>query len=154
MVFSALMFENLRFSTSSIFLVFAFPGMCVISILQDTHFQKDSIIYFLKLAQLCLNHFVFKGVTAYPLVLVAILGNTLKRHKRLVNGNESRTYECAFCTKKKNQRVQRNETPESVLTNLHPRVSNTDDNGYICNKYNNHTTIIIINTHITPNLMI
>ena len=77
MVFSVLMFENLRFSASSIFLVFAFPGMCVISVLQDTHFQKDAIIYFLKLAQLCLNHFVFKRVTAYPLVLVAILGNTL-----------------------------------------------------------------------------
>ena len=45
-VFSVLMFENLRFSTSSIFLVNAFPGMCVISILQDTHFQKDAIIYF------------------------------------------------------------------------------------------------------------
>ena len=45
-VFSVLMFENLRFSTSSNFLVFAFPGMCVISELQDTHFQKDAIIYF------------------------------------------------------------------------------------------------------------
>ena len=45
-VFSVLMFENLRFSTSSIFLVFAFQGMCVISVLQDTHFQKDAIIYF------------------------------------------------------------------------------------------------------------
>ena len=45
-VFSVLMFENLRFSISSIFLIFAFPGMCVISVLQDTHFQKDAIIYF------------------------------------------------------------------------------------------------------------
>ena len=52
--------------------------MCVISVLQDTHFQKDAMIYFfLKLAQLCLNYFAFKRVTAYPLVLVAILGNTL-----------------------------------------------------------------------------
>ena len=39
-VFSVLMFENLRFSTKSIFLVFAFPGMC------DKHFQEDAIIYF------------------------------------------------------------------------------------------------------------
>ena len=46
MVFSVLMFENLQFSTSSIYLVFAFPDMGVISVLQDTHFQKDAIIYF------------------------------------------------------------------------------------------------------------
>ena len=45
-VLSVLMFENLLFSTSPIFLVFAFPGMCVISVLQDTHFQKDAILYF------------------------------------------------------------------------------------------------------------
>ena len=32
---------------------------------------------YLKLAQLCLNHFVFKRVIAYHLVLAAILGNTL-----------------------------------------------------------------------------
>ena len=46
MVFSVLTPKNLRFSTSSIFLVFAFPGMCVISVLQNTHFQKDAIIHF------------------------------------------------------------------------------------------------------------
>ena len=61
-VFSVLMFENLRFSTSSIFLVFAFPGMCVISVLQDTHFQKDAIIYFSETSAVCLNHFTFKRV--------------------------------------------------------------------------------------------
>ena len=47
------MFENLRFSTS-FFIVFAFLGMCVISVLQvcaisvlqDTDFQKDAVTYF------------------------------------------------------------------------------------------------------------
>ena len=75
MVFFVLTPENLRFSTSSVFLVFAFPDMCVISVLQDTHLQKDANLYLSE----SLNHFVFKCVTAYHLVLTAILGNTLKR---------------------------------------------------------------------------
>ena len=43
-------------------------------------FSKGSNnIFPLKLTQLCLNHFVFKRVIAYHLVLAAILGNMLNQ---------------------------------------------------------------------------
>ena len=77
-MFSVMTPENLRFSTSSIFLVCAFPGMHVISVLQDTHFQKDVIVFFSETSAAVHQQLRVKRVTAYHLELAAILRNTLR----------------------------------------------------------------------------
>ena len=59
-----------------------FPSSCIPRHVRHSYFKKHIFKrthYYisLKLAQLCLNHFVFTRVIAYHLVLLNILGNTL-----------------------------------------------------------------------------